>query len=258
MHLGLDGSLQQFRVIIIHQSLYKMESTETLLRNYPDEEKGAYLGAIASIATADSTASDEEIEFLRALAEQTNLSKDQEEAVVRAANEISGSELNRCLDILKNSDLRFSLITDIISFANADGKYSPGEKADVEKIASYLQVNGEQFSLLDQFVKKTNDTVTDPQAVTQPGFLESLGLKDKFQKAGINTGGISKGLLGVLGPLLIGGLLSRGMSRRPGLLNSNRFGMRPQTSGIGSLISLLSGNRGYRGMGNLTPRLFGA
>ncbi len=235
-----------------------MEDRENLLKGYSDEEKGAYLGAIASIATADSVATNEEIEFLGALAEEASLSEEQKEAVIRAARELSDTELNRCLDILKSSELRFSLIADIINFANADGKYSPEEKADVEKIANYLNVNKEQFSLLDQFVTKSNNSVTDQQAVTRPGFLESLGFKDKFQKAGINPSGITSGLLGMLGPLLIGGLLSRGMGRRTGMINSNRFGMNPgMGGGIGSLISMLSGSRGYKGMRGVTPRIFG-
>ena len=230
---------------------------QDILKDYSDEEKGAYLGAIASIATADREAGEEEIEFLRTLAKESNLSREQEEAVVRAAREISDTELNRCLDILKTSDLRFSLITDIISFANADGKYSPEEKADVEKIAAYLRVNSEQFSLLDQFVKKSSEQIPDPQSITQPGFFESLGFKDKFQKAGINTGGITKGLLSMLGPMLLGSLLSRGMGKRPGILNSGRPGMGSPMGGLGSLLSLLSGGRGYPGMRNMTPGLFG-
>ena len=37
-----------------------MES-EKLLKEFSDREKGAYLGAIASLATADHTATEEEI-----------------------------------------------------------------------------------------------------------------------------------------------------------------------------------------------------
>ena len=104
---------------------------QKILKDFTDQEKGAYLGAIASIATADRQATPDEIEFLETLAHNAGPSPEQERAVVRAATEISNDELYRCLDILKDSDLRFSLVTDIIGFANADGKYSTEEKEDI-------------------------------------------------------------------------------------------------------------------------------
>ena len=128
---------------------------EKLLKDYSDLEKGAYLGAISSIATADHAASDEEMEYIMALAESADLSDEQRRAVSQAATELTGQELKKCLDILKDSDLKFSLVTDLISFAEADKKYSDEEKANIEKIAHYLGIDQQQFSLLDQFVKKT-------------------------------------------------------------------------------------------------------
>src|SRR3712207_24361 len=124
-----------------------MEQQQKLLKDYSDLEKGAYLGAVASLATADREASEEELEYIRALAESADLSPEQHEAVVQAATELSGDELNRCLDILKTSDLRFSLITELISFAEADQHYTEEEKANVEKIAQHLNINQQQFSL---------------------------------------------------------------------------------------------------------------
>ena len=50
---------------------------EKVLRDYSDAEKGAYLGAIASIATADRQATQEEIEYLDALSDTAGLSAEQ-------------------------------------------------------------------------------------------------------------------------------------------------------------------------------------
>jgi uncharacterized tellurite resistance protein B-like protein len=118
-----------------------MEQTEKLLKDYSDIEKGSYLGAIASIATADRSASEEELEYIQALADSADLSQQQKEAVETAATELSGEELKKCLDNLKNSELRFSLITDLIAFAESDQNYTPEEKANIEKIAQYLNIN---------------------------------------------------------------------------------------------------------------------
>src|SRR5687767_6593117 len=105
-----------------------------LLEDYSDLEKGAYLGAISSIATADHAASQEEIEYIMALADSANLSDNQKAAVARAAKELTGDELKKCLDVLRTSDLKYSLVTDLITFAESDKNYSEEEKANVEKI----------------------------------------------------------------------------------------------------------------------------
>jgi len=252
---------------------------EKLLKDFSDREKGAYLGAIASIATADHTATEEELEHMEALANSAALSDAQKESVVRAATELSGDELTRCLDVLKTSDLRFSLVTDLIAFGQADSNYTEEEKKHVEKIAEYLDINKEQFSLLDQFVDKTATAQPALQEeVSSPGFLKSLGLEEKFKNAGIDWRTIGKGLLGVAAPLMLakmmsgrrgrnqatsmssgggigsmlgGGLLAGGLgSMLGGSRNSNG-------GGIGSIISGLSGGRGFGNSGGLLSRFLG-
>jgi uncharacterized tellurite resistance protein B-like protein len=231
--------------------------SKSILEGYTDQEKGAYLGAIASLATADRSASKEELDHIRNLADDAGLSEIQRESVARAATELSGEELRRCLDILKNSNLRFSLVTDLIAFAEIDSDYSEEERKNVEKITEYLGVNKAQYSLLDQFVQRTAESNKSPEEIAKPGFLESLGLKDQFSNAGINVGAMGKGLLGMLGPILLGGMLGRmsgqrtrggglGMGRSGGMGIPGMGGM----EGFGSLISALGGRRSTPGIGN--------
>ena len=226
-----------------------------LLKDYSDLEKGAYLGAISSIATADHAASDEEMEYIMALADSADLSEEQKQAVRRSATELTGQELKRCLDILKDSELKYSLVTDIISFAEADKKYSDDEKANVEKISQYLGINQQQFNLLDQFVKKTAEVNPEPEEVTKPNFLSKLGLDQKFQNSGINMGSLTKGLLGIAGPLILANLMRGRKSRGVGsTLNPFSTG---GGGGLGSIISMLSGGRGFSRTGNMFNRVFG-
>lgn len=228
---------------------------EKLLKDYSDLEKGAYLGAISSIATADHSATEEEVEYIMALADSASLSDEQKQAVRRAATELTGQELKKCLDILKTSDLKYSLVTDLITFAESDKKYSDEEKANVEKISQYLGINEQQFNLLDQFVKKTAETHPEPEEVTKPNFLSKLGLDQKFKNSGINMSSLTKGLLGIAGPLILANLMrgrqSRGMSS-----SLNPFGM-SGGGGLGSIISMLSGGRGFSRTGNMFNRVFG-
>lgn len=254
------------------------QQQQVILKNYSDMEKGAYLGAIASIATADHSATEEELEYLVALADSAELSDEQRQVVERAATELSPDELKRCLDILKTSELRFSLIADLISFAQADDNYSEDEKANIENIAQQLNINQQQFSLLDEFAQKTNDQNVQQQLAAtgdagDSGFLSQLGLgglEGKFKNSGINI----KSLLSVAGPIILGSLLSRGMRGRGGgggllgglgggllgglgggLLGGGRSGG-GMGGGIGSLIGMLSGGRGYKRSGGLLGGLF--
>ncbi|HEX7846496.1 MAG TPA: TerB family tellurite resistance protein [Chitinophagaceae bacterium] len=226
-----------------------------LLNEYSDLEKGAYLGAISSIATADHSASEEEIEYILALAESADLSDDQKKAVRRAATELTDEELKKCLDILKNSDLRFSLVTDLISFAESDHTYSPEEKTNVEKISQYLGINEQQFSLLDQFVQKTAETQPEPEEISRPGFLSKLGLDEKFKKSGININSLTKGLLGIAGPMILANLV-RNRFKRGASSSMNPLNV-PGGGGLNSIINLLSGGRGFSRSGNLLSRLLG-
>ena len=237
----------------------QMEKTEILLKSHTDMEKGAYLGAIASIATADHVATEDEQKYLSELAASADLSDSQTEAVLRASTELTGEELERCLDVLKTSDLRFSLITDLISFAETDKNYSTEEKANIEKIAKFLNINEQQYSLLDQFVKKTNEQDVPAEQVSQPGFLSSLGLDQKFKDAGINIGSVTKGLLGVVGPMILAGLVSRGLRGRSSSgsnLGGSGFGT-GGGGGLGSIISMLNGGRGFSSTDGLLSRIFG-
>ncbi len=228
-----------------------MNTSTTLLEGYSDLEKGAYLGAIASIATADRSASEEEMTHLTQLCTAAGLSAEQQEIVLASANEISGEDLKQSLDVLKTSELRFSLVTDLIAFAKADETYSEAEEHNVQKIADYLEVNQEQMAVLDQFAEKTTGENIDPQTVQGGGMLSSPGLKDKMRSAGINGGGLLKSLISLAAPMILGRLMGGGRRGAGGLGGMLGGG------GLGSLIGMLSGGRGMGSTGGLLGRILG-
>jgi tellurite resistance protein len=230
------------------------ENQNQILEGYSNREKGAYLGAIASLATADRAASADELEHLEELADAADLSQDQTAAVMRAATELDGKSLTECLDILKKSELRFSLVADLIAFAEIDNNYSPEERANIDSITSYLGVNKTQFGVLDQFVQRTTQSHKTPEEITRPGFLESLGLKEQFSKAGISLNSSTRGLLGMLGPILLGGLLGRSM-RKGSARPRSSTGFPGGFGGLGSIFSALNGRPSAPQFGGLLKRL---
>ena len=239
-----------------------MATSETILEGYSDPEKGAYLGAIASIATADREASPEELEYIENLCEAAQLSEKKKQAVHRAATELSGEELNRCLDILKKSELKYSLVADLMAFAKSDNNYSEEEEQNVAKISQYLGIDQQQFSLLDQFAE---ESVHQPETANAQGLLGG-GLGNQLKSAGINTGSLFKGLISIAAPMLIGGMLSRGLGRGRGGMSGMGGGIGGglgnmlgggMGGGLGSIIGMLSGGRGMGSTGGLLGRMLG-
>ncbi|MDO7884560.1 TerB family tellurite resistance protein [Hymenobacter cheonanensis] len=219
-----------------------------LLQNYSEAEKTAYLSAIAALATADRQASAPEAEFLQRLAQQAGLSDAATRQVLAAADSADNSTVQQSLDQLKSSDLRYSLVTDLISLARADGTYSAGEEEMVGKMAAYLGINPEQKQTLESVVDQAASVPHDPQDPGKQGFLSSIG--DKLSNVGIPKGALMAGLLGVVAPMVISRVMGGGNS------NSNSGYGQPQSQS-GSLGGLLSGAMGSMGGGSGLGGLLG-
>lgn len=219
-----------------------------LLQNYSEAEKTAYLSVVAALATADRQASPPEVDFLQQLAQQAGLSQGASQQVLAAAQDANNQSIQQNLDQLKGSDLRFSLVTDLISFARADGAYSNDEEAMVSKIANYLDVNAEQKATLENVVDQAANVPHDAQDPGKQGFLNGLG--DKLSNVGIPKSALLTGLLGVVAPMVISRVMSGG--------NQNQ-GYGGQSGSMGGMLGgLLGGGQGGgSGMGGLLGGLLG-
>ena len=232
-----------------------------LLQNYSEDEKTAYLSAIASLATADRQASPAEGQFLQALCQQAGLSAESTQQVSAAAQDSSNESIQQHLDVLKSSDLRYSLITDLISFSRADGAYSNDEEAMVDKMSQYLGINQQQQQTLETVVDQAANVAHDPQDPAKEGFFSSIG--DKLSSVGIPKGALMAGLLGVVAPMVLSKVMGGGAGSSGGGY-SDQSGDGSQNSSGGGLGGLLSGGMGgllggaaQSGMGGLLGGLLG-
>jgi len=217
-----------------------------LLENYSDTEKTAYLSAVAALATADRSASQPELEFLQHLTQQAGLSGDAAQQVLQAAQDSNNQTIQQNLDQLKGSDLRFSLITDLISFARADGAYSNNEEAMVAKMAEYLGVNPDQKQTLETVVDQAAQIPHDPQDPGKQSFLGGLG--DKLSNVGIPKSALMTGLLGVVAPMVISRVLGGGGQQQ---------GQQNQSGSLGGLLSGAMGSLGGGGGGSSLGGMLG-
>lgn len=232
-----------------------------LLQNYSEDEKTAYLSAVASLATADRQASPAEGQFLQALCQQAGLSASSTQQVSAAANDPNNASIQQHLDVLKGSDLRYSLVTDLISFSRADGAYSNDEETMVNKMSQYLGINQQQQQTLETVVDQAATVSHDPQDPAKEGFLSSIG--DKLSNVGIPKGALMAGLLGVVAPMVLSKVMGGGSSNaNAGYGDQSGYGN--QSSSGGGLGGLLGGGMGgllggaaQSGMGGLLGGLLG-
>lgn len=240
----------------------------TLLKDYSTAEKGAYFGALASMASADGNASEDEIQFLQLMGEAAELPANVQQEVAHIAKNPTVIDLQKCLDVLKNSPLRFSFITDIISFAKADGQYTPDEQKHIQQMADYLQVDQKQYSILENYVNKAEEAQQRGEDPTSQSFMSKNGFGDMFKNAGISPqmvtgmlgilapiviakmmGGRRRGMMGGMGGGLLGGLLGGAMGG--GMMGGGMMGGMGRGGGLGSIISVLGGLNGRRGYGSM-------
>jgi uncharacterized tellurite resistance protein B-like protein len=234
-----------------------MQGQETqLLRDYSENEKAAYLGAIASVASADRVASPQEVEFLTLLAQSAGLSAQGQQEVIAAAQDSSNLNIQQCLDVLKGSDLRFSFITDVMSFAKAVGKLDAQEQAKIGQMAQYLNINQQQVNVLQQYVHQAEEAQQQGENPLDASFLNKTGLANAFGQAGIPSGGMLKGLLGVLAPIVISQVLSRqsggagNMGNMSGMGNMGGMGAGMGGGLLGGLLGSVMGG-GNTNMGGM-------
>ena len=240
-----------------------MENQEVqLLKDYSDTEKGAYLGAIASIASADHEASEQELQFLSALSKTAHLSSDSEQAVLSVAKDPSQINVQRCLDVLKASDLRYTFITDIMSFAKADGNLSGQEEELIKGMADYLGVNQQQYGVLKQFVEVADESAKKGEIVAPQAFAGNPqaaapesggGFDEMLKKVGIPSSGLMKGVLAIAAPILISQIL-RGGRRSGGMMGGMGSGMGGLLGGglLGGLLgSVMGGGMNRGGLGGM-------
>ncbi len=222
-----------------------------LLQNYSEAEKTAYLSAIASLATADRQASAPEQQFLQALTQQASLSTEAAQQVLAAANDPNNANIQQDLDALKGSDLRFSLVADLISFARADGSYANDEEAMITKMATYLGVNQAQKQTLETVVDQATQVPHDPTDPAKEGFFDKIG--GTLANVGIPKSALLTGLLGVVAPMVISRVMGGGGSQDQGSQSSGGLG-----GILGSGMGGLLGGAAQSGMGGLLGGLLGS
>ena len=123
------------------------------LSDYPEGEKVDYLCLIASMAAADNVISDDELTQLRTFCETAGVDAMDVGLILSAAADPSFLDTPAILQRLSETELRFTLLSDLLFMAHADGIVSPEEEVDIQYIARHLDISQEQLAATELYVK---------------------------------------------------------------------------------------------------------
>jgi uncharacterized tellurite resistance protein B-like protein len=236
------------------------------LLNYSEGEKSAYLTLLASVATADHENSEGEVAFMQQMCSVSNISEKSANDVTEAMTNPSSVDFPTHIANLKNSELKFSLIADIVNMMNADGDMDADEMAHVNKLNQALDISQNQFDVVREYVQKANTQAKTQESTPGLGFLDGKGsgaasgggigdllgtatdflaqsgLLNKFQQSNIPTNNFQQG--STMGTMLSGLVTSFIQSKLSGGNSNSGAG----GGMLGSLVSSVLG--GSTGAGN--------
>ena len=130
-----------------------MDKRRHPLANYPEVERVDYLSIVASIAAADDKVTDEEITKIREFCETIGIGEIGLGMIISAVGDPSVIDIEPILARLSKSDLRFTLLTDMLFMAHADGIFVPSEEEEIRRIASMLNINQKQIDAMNKYVE---------------------------------------------------------------------------------------------------------
>jgi uncharacterized tellurite resistance protein B-like protein len=162
-----------------------------------------YMTIIASMAGADVSLAPEEMAKLRELCGALELPERETQHILDTAHRPTAS-IERHLDTLKSSPLRFSLLSDCLSLAYADGEYAKSERNEIASLAKALEVSDEQLAALEDCARavaeahaKQNATDWKAKSEKLAARLAGVGIPiatvGALSAVGISTAGISTG-----------------------------------------------------------------
>ncbi|TAE73604.1 MAG: TerB family tellurite resistance protein [Bacteroidetes bacterium] len=126
---------------------------EHLLQKYPEADKIAYLSLVASIAKADGNLETQEIENIKNSCKQLGISIENTEKVIASLSKPEPENLNAYISQITNSDLRFTLITDMFFLAYADEVLTENEIVEINSFAHQLNIKDEQIKAIREYVE---------------------------------------------------------------------------------------------------------
>jgi uncharacterized tellurite resistance protein B-like protein len=172
------------------------------LRPYPTEEKIAYLSLVAVMAAADGLFASEEREGLQELCYAVGLRETEVSGVIAFAETVEPFSLEETLISLRYSELRFTLMTDVLFMAYADHTVTKEEEQEIVRFSGFLAISSEQVKSLRHYVEAV--LAFGAEREKEDSCWDSIGqeLRESWGFLGVPAGAV----------LIAGGLMGGGVA----------------------------------------------
>ncbi|NJL15150.1 MAG: TerB family tellurite resistance protein [Microscillaceae bacterium] len=170
-----------------------------------EEVRAAYLVVLGAISTADHENTEEELAFMEQMTAVADLSEEYKSQVSNALKDTKSVDLKSQLEKLKDNELKFALVTDLLNMAYKDGDLENSEVEAIKQVNGVLGISNEQYEALLQYTKAANQEADkedgtpdvspegEIKAPKAANFLDSMGLGTMFSQLGIPAGNFKSG-----------------------------------------------------------------
>lgn len=121
----------------------------------PENERIDYLRAVANIASCDGAVMDGEVDQLRSMCKTLDLGDKATGKVLGALYDPDTVPLEQILEGYAHKDSRFTLLTDALFVAYADGPINSLEEGVIKGMAGKLRIDDHQIAAIRQYVEAT-------------------------------------------------------------------------------------------------------
>lgn len=211
------------------------------LEEYSENEKIAYLSVLSSICYVDKEFSEKEKHQLDVLLENLNISDEGKGKIYSAVFSLRNDDKFSNLEIiqdLNNTELKYTLISDLCLFAFSDLDFSDEEYQYIFEIGELLNITKEQIDAIksvqenvakikdippnsEKFKRIIKESASKLAGVGVPiGAIAATG-----SVAGLSAAGITSGLA-ALGALVGGGMIAGAVLVVPAIAAGSAFGVK--------------------------------
>jgi len=219
----------------------KEEQKKHPLEDYPEKEQIAYLSILASVCYADKNFGDKEKHQLDILLEQLNISDEGKAKIYSSVFNLQHEDKLANLEAiqnLSNSELKYTLISDLCLFSLVDTKFTDEEYQYILGIGEVLGITQEQVDAIKSIQEnlyKIKDIPSNSKRIKQvikesASSLAGVGvpigaIAVSGSYFGLSAAGITAGLAG-LGALVGGGMLAGAVIVIPAITLGVSYGVK--------------------------------
>lgn len=141
--------------------MHHNERQQHPLLAYSVAERSDYLSLVASMAAADGRISDAEITQIRTFCQTIELDDFGVGQVIAAVENPAGLDVPAILTRLAQTDLKFTVLTDLLCMAYADGSMCPSERKEIKNMAAWLHIQPPQLEAINLYIETLMATSTE-------------------------------------------------------------------------------------------------